>query len=73
MGLGWQVPIINYSEKCEWMKEICEQYPEVDDCSGTGIGFCSFIFTDSQNKQFYITTAGREPLKVVNWRNEENQ
>lgn len=70
LHLGWQVPIVNYSEQCEWMEEICSKYPEVDDCSGTGMGFCNFIFTDSSGKRFIITTAGRDPLKVVAWRNE---
>jgi hypothetical protein len=70
MDLGWQIPVINYSEQCEFMKEICNEYPEVDDCSGTGMGFCLFIFTNSKNERFYLTTAGREPLKLVNWRSE---
>lgn len=70
LDLGWQVPVINYSENCEFMQEICSKYPEVDDCSGTGLGFCLFIFTDSNGKRFKITTAGRDPLVIVNWKNE---
>ncbi len=70
LDLGWQVPVVNYSKTCEFIKEICNQYPEVDDCSGTGMGFCLFIFTDSNGKRFIITTAGQDPLTVVNWRNE---
>ncbi len=70
IGLGWQVSVVKYSETCEFMKEICNQYPEVGDCSGTGMGFCSFTFTDANGKRFIITTAGRDPLKVVHWNNE---
>ncbi|MDJ0843354.1 hypothetical protein [Crocosphaera sp.] len=51
------------------MQEICNNYPEVDACSGTGVGFCLFTFTDSNGKQFNITTAGRNPLEVVGWQN----
>jgi hypothetical protein len=70
LDLGWQVPALNYSERCEWMKEICTQYPEVDDCSGTGLGFCRFIFSDSQGNRFIITTVGRNPLEVTAWNKE---
>ena len=52
------------------MVEICQNYPEVEACSGTGLGFCLFIFKDSNGKRFKITTAGRNPLEVVSWQND---
>jgi hypothetical protein len=70
LDLGWQVPIVNYSCVDKVFKHICNQYPEVDDCSGTGMGFCLFNFTDSNGKVLTITTAGQDPLRVVNWRNQ---
>ncbi len=73
LELGWQAREVNDSLNCEFIREICNQYPEVEDCSGTGMGFCLFIFTDSQGKRFRITTAGRDPLTVVNWENESVQ
>ncbi|EAZ89448.1 hypothetical protein CY0110_27109 [Crocosphaera chwakensis CCY0110] len=70
LELGWQVPIINNSQDCQFMQDICKDYPEVNACSETGVSFCLFIFTDANGKQFKITTAGRDPLEMVNWRNE---
>ncbi|MGK7941715.1 MAG: hypothetical protein AB4062_16510 [Crocosphaera sp.] len=72
LELGWQVPLINNSQDCQFMAEICQNYPEVEACSGTGLGFCLFIFIDSNGKRFKITTAGRDPLEVVSWQNDHS-
>ncbi|MBR8831043.1 MAG: hypothetical protein Cpurp_07560 [Chlorogloea purpurea SAG 13.99] len=76
--LGWQTPVVNYSETCSpgVLDEICQAYPEVDNCSGTGMGFCSFTFRDSNNNCFRIITLGRgltakdpQPLEIFSWSN----
>jgi hypothetical protein len=75
LELGWQVPVINYECQSEdWSGDpaICRKYPEVEDCAGTGFGFCNFIFIDKNGNKFKITTAGDEPA-VVAWGNEPNQ
>ncbi len=70
LELGWQVPLINNSQDCQSMVEICKNYPEVEACSGTGLGFCLFVFTDSNGKRFKITTGGCNSLEVVGWQND---
>jgi len=71
LELGWQVPVIHYGCKGEDSvinSQICEKYPEVAVCSGTGLGFCNFVFRDKNGNKFTITTAGQNFL-VVGWRN----
>lgn len=35
-------------------------YYELQDCSGTGVGYCALLFQDSCNNYLHITTAGEE-------------
>lgn len=42
---------------------ICDRYPELEDCSGTGMGYCTFaFFRPSDGKYRQIITAGEEPI-----------
>ncbi len=38
-------------------------YFEVEACSGTGLAFCSFLFSDAYNNQLRVSTAGEEDSK----------
>jgi hypothetical protein len=73
LDLGWQIPAINYGCRGEETMNyggLCDEYPDVAVCSGTGLGFCNFVFRDKNGNEFTITTAGQDnPLKVVGWRN----
>lgn len=35
-------------------------YVEVEDCAGTGVGACSFLFKDAYGNRLHVTTAGEE-------------
>lgn len=42
---------------------ICDRYPELEDCSGTGMSYCTFVFfrpADGRYRQ--IITAGEDPI-----------
>ncbi|MEY4708198.1 MAG: hypothetical protein RJB58_1921 [Pseudomonadota bacterium] len=42
---------------------ICDRYPEVEDCSGTGLGYCWFVFfRPSDGRYRRIITAGEAPI-----------
>ena len=42
---------------------ICDRYPELDDCSGTGLGYCKFIFfRPSDGRYRRIITEGEDPI-----------
>lgn len=48
-----------------WGKEFCRDHPEVLQCSGTGLGFCDFMFFDrARRKYVVVTTYGEERLRV---------
>jgi hypothetical protein len=42
---------------------ICDRYPELEDCSGTGMGYCTFVFfRPSDGLRRHIITAGEDPI-----------
>jgi hypothetical protein len=48
-----------------WGKKFCRDHPEVLQCSGTGLGFCDFMFFDrARRKYVVVTTYGEERLRV---------
>jgi hypothetical protein len=52
----------NDSEECN--------YPEVDDCSGTGMGFCKMNFYDGERTYLTVVTDGGPPPdgEIYSWR-----
>ena len=66
-------PAETAEERCGARKDICNAYPETENCSGTGMGFCLFRFYNpAGGPTFAVTTAGEElkDLTVYGWRIE---
>lgn len=66
-------PAETVGERCGARKEICDAYPETENCSGTGMGLCLFRFYNpAGGPTFAVTTAGEElkDLTVYGWRIE---
>ena len=54
------------------IKHIFEErgYQEVESCSGTGLGFCSFKFSNGRGKELLVTTVNNQPgddITVWTW------
>ncbi|MCL1472712.1 hypothetical protein [Argonema antarcticum] len=48
-------------------------YPEVVDCSGTGLGLCLFQFRNARGQTLFVSTANNQPRQestIYNWRVE---
>jgi hypothetical protein len=43
-----------------WRKD----YVEIEACSGTGLGYCSFLFKDAYGNRLRVITAGEEKPQV---------
>jgi hypothetical protein len=57
LGYGWR-PV---SGPCQLRPETCAQFPEIEACSGTGLGYCAMVFV-RKDKCLFIRTTGGEPL-----------
>jgi hypothetical protein len=80
MAEGWQPRTIPLNYRDEGTAEsgnalifIKQGYEEVVDCSGTGMGYCLFEFSDVYGNFLKVVTAGQEDpeegiyAKVSNW------
>ncbi len=60
---GWK-PINNYQNIPDFNKDhyVVKKlhYYEMEDCSGTGMGFCNFLFKNGKGKILTVTTANNE-------------
>ena len=56
LGMGWR-PL---DGPCEGImgEKICAQFPEIDNCSGTGLGFCDMHFARGKRCLTVITVGG---------------
>ena len=45
-------------ERCIGRANVCRAYPETEDCSGSGRGFCIFNWTAKEGGHYSIVTAG---------------
>ena len=45
-------------DQCSFNKPMCRVYPEMDDCSGTGLGYCRFGWTAKEGGRYVIVTTG---------------
>ncbi len=80
---GWQTvamhttahgtPICSMGSSEEYVPKIACKYEEIEDCSGTGMGFCSMYFFDGENKYLQVITAGGEPpaAQIHSWIKEK--
>jgi hypothetical protein len=65
---GWQGIIGSPNSKTFFQYDYIANklgYYEVDDCSGTGLGLCRFLFTNQNNKRLVIVTANNEVGKPI--------
>lgn len=73
VGAGWQAKMFPWQtaeERCGTGRlDVCRRFSETEACSGTGMGFCRFEFTNAFGKKFVVITAGIE-LVVEQWRFE---
>ena len=67
IGHGYQPVHLKHSKSdslCQG-SGVCERYPEVIDCAGTGVNPCSFAFTRMRDRKYFIVfTHGEERLIV---------
>ena len=69
VGAGWQADIFppnSASERCSGRMDVCSRYLEAESCSGTGLGFCRFTFTNALGRRFVVITGGMD-LSVQKW------
>lgn len=57
-------------QRCFGRPEICAAYPETNQCSGTGVGACQFLFSNEDRKVLAVTTEGEslDGLSVSGWK-----
>jgi hypothetical protein len=71
LNYGWQ------TKATRWQEKSCDdnsllpgcKYPEVQGCSGLGLGYCLFNWIDiNANRLSVITTTGKDKVvRVENW------
>jgi hypothetical protein len=54
---GWS-PVLGHCEQVS--KDTCARFPEIDSCSGVGLGYCGMVFV-KQRKCLYVVTTGGQP------------
>ncbi len=69
---GWQASYSRWQDIPEYGRAKSYYYDygwrEVEDCSGTGKGYCLFKFHDAYGHKLEVVTTGDKPNKVDNWR-----
>ena len=75
---GWQTMVMHrmsfhnypvcYDHEYNRNTEECK-YFEIEDCSGTGMGYCSMFFYDGSNTYLHVVTQGGGPpdAEIENW------
>jgi hypothetical protein len=46
--------------RCAYREDICKAYPEAEDCAGTGLAPCRFVFKYPRGRTVVIITSGEE-------------
>ena len=65
IDMGWQPATFELENEFETVRNHIHQvegWHEIEACSGTGLGFCKFIFQDEQGNQLSITTVNNDPV-----------
>jgi hypothetical protein len=62
LSYGWK-PLLGECSGGGTSDDICKRYPEIGNCSGTGLGFCDLHFINKTNKKRCLTliTVGGPP------------
>lgn len=66
--IGWQPGVFQPSGIITETIQQTEGWNEVEACSGTGLGFCRFVFQDEHGNQLGITTVNNDPQLPVSQR-----
>lgn len=64
LGYGWK-PVYGNCSGGGTTASICKKFPEIDNCSGTGVGFCDMLFVRKQRCLSLVTVGGPPPDAVV--------
>lgn len=59
INAGWQPVTHSYLSPSDRDRAERSGYPELQACSGTGLGFCSFIFSAANGQKLRVITAGQ--------------
>ncbi|MEG4804993.1 hypothetical protein QUB63_30445 [Microcoleus sp. ARI1-B5] len=59
INAGWQPVSDSYLSPSDRDRADRSGYPELQACSGTGLGFCSFIFSAANGQKLRVITAGQ--------------
>ncbi|MEC5383714.1 hypothetical protein VSX64_23480 [Aurantimonas sp. C2-6-R+9] len=54
-------------QDCGGREDVCTAYQETEACSGTGLGFCSFVFTDGSGITLRVVTTGEDVRDLIIW------
>lgn len=71
LSRGWKLASVPKGQ-CIGRPDVCATYPETDDCAGTGLGQCKFLFTDGKGSVLAVVTIGEDPLLVDSSHIERN-
>jgi hypothetical protein len=67
--LGYRpVPLVQPADEatCEASPEYCRQWPELMSCSGSGHGYCSFLYRlPKSGRLFQVVTWGDKPVALA--------
>jgi hypothetical protein len=69
INAGWQPLVTKNDNPQDGTKSWRDRgYNEVEACSGTGMGFCRFEFTGSDNEKLVVVTGGRQSTVQKWWK-----
>lgn len=72
INAGWQPVSDSYLSPSDRDRADRSGYPELEACSGTGLGFCSFIFSADDGQKLRVITAGINST-LYRWSLEEGR
>lgn len=55
---GWAPDTTGEDEVSSWTAEMRQEWPELEDCSGTGFGYCAWSYLMGPGQRLSVTTAG---------------
>lgn len=58
---GWTPAASSEPPATDWTAEMRREWPELEDCSGTGFGYCSWSYASIAGESLAVTTAGEAP------------
>ncbi len=58
---GWTPHPAEDASSSDWIGEMQAKWPELQDCSGTGFGYCAWQYSRATGQSLALTTAGEAP------------